>query len=268
LIADDDPLYIGRPGTIAQRGANFAVQNCDYLLSIGARQDRVVTGFSPAGFAREAYKVMVDIDPAELAKMDGVIHTPVCADAGDFMREMLAQKYKIIRKTRADWKQRCADWRTRYPLVLPEHKAQGRVSVYNFAEVMSGELERPPGAFDAGRIDTAGEVTGAAPGERRTRHDIGKHRRRRDLPFEVRIGAKNVADVIHGRLVALDLPAGMARGRAVEHEILRQDFPHPLRPIAVPAIDPAFRIPFHRKRPIQRSLVTFRHTHVHKRAPS
>ena len=33
-IADDDPLYIGRPGTIAQRGANFAIQNCDYLLSI------------------------------------------------------------------------------------------------------------------------------------------------------------------------------------------------------------------------------------------
>jgi acetolactate synthase I/II/III large subunit len=29
MIADDDPLYIGRPGTIAQRGANFAVQNCD-----------------------------------------------------------------------------------------------------------------------------------------------------------------------------------------------------------------------------------------------
>src|ERR1700731_4772521 len=84
MIADDDPLYIGRPGTIAQRGANFAIQNCDYLLSIGARQDPVVTGFSPAGFAREAYKVMVDIDPAELDKMGGVIHTPVCADAGDF----------------------------------------------------------------------------------------------------------------------------------------------------------------------------------------
>ena len=98
MIADDDPLYIGRPGTIAQRGANFAVQNCDYLLSIGARQDRVVTGFSPAGFAREAYKVMVDIDPAELAKMGGVIHTPVCADAGDFMREMLAQQHKIVQQ--------------------------------------------------------------------------------------------------------------------------------------------------------------------------
>ena len=141
LMSDDDPLYVGRPGTIAQRGANFAIQNCDYLLSIGARQDRVVTGFSPAGFAREAYKVMVDIDPAELAKMGAVIRTPVCCDAGDFMREMLAQQHKIIRKPRAEWKQRCADWRTRYPLVLPEHKAPGRVSVYNFAEVMSGILK-------------------------------------------------------------------------------------------------------------------------------
>jgi acetolactate synthase-1/2/3 large subunit len=140
MMADDDPLYVGRPGTIAQRGANFAIQNCDYLLSIGARQDRVVTGFSPAGFAREAYKVMVDIDPAELAKMDGVIHTPVCADAGDFMREMLAQQDKIVRKPRTAWKQHCAAWRTRYPLVLPEHTTPGRVSVYNFAEVMAGVL--------------------------------------------------------------------------------------------------------------------------------
>ena len=140
MMADDDPLYVGRPGTIAQRGANFAIQNCDYLLSIGARQDRVVTGFSPAGFAREAYKVMVDIDPTELAKMDGVIHTPVCADAGDFIRELLAQQSKIVRKPRSEWKQRCAAWRTLYPLVLPEHKTPGRISVYNFAEVMSGVL--------------------------------------------------------------------------------------------------------------------------------
>lgn len=141
LMADEDPLYVGRPGTIAQRGANFAIQNCDYLLSIGARQDRVVTGFSPAGFAREAYKVMVDIDPTELAKMGGAIHIPVCCDAGDFMRKMLAQQHKIVRRPRTEWKQRCADWRTRYPLVLPEHKTPGRVSVYNLAEVMSGVLK-------------------------------------------------------------------------------------------------------------------------------
>ena len=49
----------------------------------------------------------------------------------------LAYKEKIA----LAWKQRCADWRRRYPLVLPEHKSpEGRVSVYNFAEVMSSIL--------------------------------------------------------------------------------------------------------------------------------
>lgn len=141
LIADDDPLYVGRPGTIAQRGANFAIQNCDFLLSIGARLDRVVTGYAPDRFARAACKVMVDIDPSELQKMDNTVQFPVCADAGDFIRAMLEQADHIEPKDRIDWKQRCVRWRERYPLVLPEHKVpESRVSAYNFAEVMSQQL--------------------------------------------------------------------------------------------------------------------------------
>jgi acetolactate synthase I/II/III large subunit len=142
MISDDDPLFVGRPGTLAQRGANFAAQNCDFLLSIGARLDRVVTGYSPEGFARGACKVMVDIDPTELRKMAGTIHFPICADAGDFMRALIAEGCQIQTKNRTPWKRRCAEWRTRYPLVLPEHKIpENRVSAYNFAEVMSEVLE-------------------------------------------------------------------------------------------------------------------------------
>lgn len=141
MIADDDPLYVGRPGTIAQRGANFAIQNCDFLLSIGARLDRVVTGYAPERFARGACKVMVDIDPTELKKMGDTVHFPICADAGDFVHAMLAQAGAIETKNRAAWKLRCKTWRERYPLVLPEHKIpDGRVSIYNFAEEMSGAL--------------------------------------------------------------------------------------------------------------------------------
>jgi len=142
LVADDDPLYVGRPGTIAQRGANFAIQNCDFLLSIGCRLDRIVTGYAPEGFARAACKIMVDIDSAELNKMHGTVRYPIWADAGDFMRAMLAHASSVQRQDRTAWKQRCADWRRRYPLVLPEHKSpEGRVSVYNFAEVMSSILK-------------------------------------------------------------------------------------------------------------------------------
>src|SRR5208283_5107839 len=39
LFADDNPLFIGKPGTLASRGANFTVQNADCLISIGARLD-------------------------------------------------------------------------------------------------------------------------------------------------------------------------------------------------------------------------------------
>jgi acetolactate synthase-1/2/3 large subunit len=140
LIEEEHPLYTGRPGTLAPRGANFAVQNSDFLLSIGARLDRVVTGFAPERFARAARKVMVDIDPAELAKMGDSIQQRICADAGAFIREMLRQKDSIQRPGRTGWKERCASWKRRYPLVLEEHRAPGPVSVYNLADIMSGEL--------------------------------------------------------------------------------------------------------------------------------
>jgi acetolactate synthase-1/2/3 large subunit len=140
LIEEDHPLYAGRPGTLAPRGANFAVQNSDFLLSIGARLDRVVTGFAPERFARAARKVMVDIDPAELAKMGDSIQQKVCADAGAFIREMLRQKHSIQRPGHTGWKDRCAYWKQRYPLVLDEHRAPGPVSVYHLADVLSEEL--------------------------------------------------------------------------------------------------------------------------------
>src|ERR1035437_3189627 len=42
---------------------------------------------------------------------------------------------------RTDWKKRCADWKLRYPVVLPEHRVpKGRVSIYHLADVFSDEL--------------------------------------------------------------------------------------------------------------------------------
>jgi acetolactate synthase-1/2/3 large subunit len=140
FIEETHPLYAGRPGTLAARGANFAVQNSDFLLSIGARLDRVVTGFAPERFARAAEKVMVDIDPAELAKMGDSIQKKICVDAGAFIREMLRQKDSIQIPCRNVWKKRCSEWKERYPLVLKEHRAPGPVSIYNLADVMSEEL--------------------------------------------------------------------------------------------------------------------------------
>ncbi len=141
LIEEGHEQFVGRPGNIAPRGANFAIQNCDFLLSLGARLDRVLTGYAPERFARAAHKVMVDIDPSELAKMNGTVQQPICSDAGAFMREFQRQAHTLQRVDRTAWNQRCQQWKSCYPVVLPEHRApSGRVSVYNLAEVLSQEL--------------------------------------------------------------------------------------------------------------------------------
>jgi acetolactate synthase I/II/III large subunit len=141
LIGDDHPRFVGKPGTVAARGANFAAQNCDFLLSIGARLDLPLTGWSAAQFARAAHKVMVDVDPSELAKLAPFISTTVCADAALFIRELLKQCSAIKPRGRGCWLRRCEDWKSRYPVVRPEHRATGgRVSVYHLAEVIGEEI--------------------------------------------------------------------------------------------------------------------------------
>ena len=158
IVSSEDPLFVGRPGSLASRGANFALQNSDFLLSVGARLDFAITGYAPEKFARAAYKVMVDIDPAEIRKLAPFIDAPVCADAGAFLREMLRQIGSVHTKGRETWKQRCAQWKTRYPVVLPEHRnPEGRVSIFRLAEVI-GQATAPDDLMISGSSGSGIEV--------------------------------------------------------------------------------------------------------------
>jgi acetolactate synthase I/II/III large subunit len=141
LVPDNHPRLVGRPGPMAPRGANFALQNCDMLLSLGARLDVVCTAFAPERLARGAKKVMVDVDPAELKKMEPFLTLPVCADARVFIEELLRQAGKQPRSDRSAWKSRCEDWRKRYPLIEAGHRVQnGPVSMYYFTEELCNQL--------------------------------------------------------------------------------------------------------------------------------
>jgi acetolactate synthase-1/2/3 large subunit len=140
LISSEDPLFVGRPGSVASRGANFALQNCDFLLAIGVRLDFAITGYAPQNLAREARKVMVDIDAAELRKLEPHIQMPVQSDARVFISEMLARRARIKAVERGEWSRRCADWKTRYPVVTDEHRdPRTQVSIYHLAEAIGAE---------------------------------------------------------------------------------------------------------------------------------
>lgn len=142
LVPSDEPLYVGRPGSVAARGANFALQNCDFLLALGVRLDFAITGYAPDKLAREAHKTVVDIDAAELKKLEPHIQQPVQADARAFLLEMLRQRAAIRPRDRSPWDQRCAAWKHRYPVVTQEHRNPAtQVSIYHLAEVIGTETE-------------------------------------------------------------------------------------------------------------------------------
>ena len=99
FLAEDHPLYIGRPGAVGQRAANFAQQNSDCILILGARLDLGQTAYNHAAFARAAAKIIVDVNPAEIAKLQMKIEVPVCGDAGVFIKTLLSERDRMHRRT-------------------------------------------------------------------------------------------------------------------------------------------------------------------------
>ncbi len=141
FMEDDNPLFCGRPGGIGQRGANFVLQNADLLISIGARLDLGQTGYSHENFAPNAKKVIVDIDSAEIRKLNMQVDIPICADAEDFVREMRRQRYDVSFKDKNGWLKLCKEWSEKYSTVLKDYwNEKGYVNNYVFVEVLSDAM--------------------------------------------------------------------------------------------------------------------------------
>ncbi len=88
LIASDHPLFAGRPGTIGTRAGNFCLQNADFVLVIGSRLNIRQTSYNWATFAKNAFVVHVDIDPAELTKPTYKADLSIVSDAAIFIENI------------------------------------------------------------------------------------------------------------------------------------------------------------------------------------
>jgi acetolactate synthase-1/2/3 large subunit len=142
LLPHEHPLYVGRPGVVALRAPNFAVQNADLLIAIGSRLDNIITAYAPRDFARHARKVVVDVDAHEIAKLDMPIDVAVASDAGGFIRALSAT-LGAARFERPEWLARCAGWKARYGVNDGKpFPAQGTISHFQFADALSNAI--PP----------------------------------------------------------------------------------------------------------------------------
>jgi acetolactate synthase-1/2/3 large subunit len=140
IAPTDHDLFAGRPGTFAQRGANFAVQTSDLYLAIGTRLSLAQTGYNAKDYARNAKIVMVDIDQSELDKDTVDLHLKIQTDAKLFLEEMSSQlsQTELDHQQWSPWVAKCQEWKKKYPVVLPEYKEQtGSINSYYFVDVLS-----------------------------------------------------------------------------------------------------------------------------------
>ena len=90
--------------------ANYAVQECDLLIAIGARFDDRVTG-KVATFAPHAKVIHIDIDPSSISK-NVQADIPVVGDARHILTELMKE---IEYRERGPWFTKIAEWKKKHP---------------------------------------------------------------------------------------------------------------------------------------------------------
>lgn len=138
LIEHNHHNFIGTIGVYGSRGGNFAIQNCDLLISIGSRLDTRQTGGDLKTFSRNSYKVMVDIDPNEIYKGRGLnIDLPINYDAKIFINSCLDILEPITLEK--EWKEYCTGWKN---LNLDKRELKTDVlTSYEFLEELNTHLD-------------------------------------------------------------------------------------------------------------------------------
>ena len=141
LLPNNNPCYAGRPGTVGDRAGNFTVQNSDFLLILGCRLNIRLVSYNWKKFAPRAFKVMVDVDEAEMKKPTLSIDLPIHADLRDFLPALDLISREWV-PHHADWLAWCRERVKRYPAVLPEYwKLKEKVNPYCFIESLSDQLK-------------------------------------------------------------------------------------------------------------------------------
>ncbi len=107
------PNYVGVLGMHGKYSANTAMQNCDVLLSAGARFDDRVTG-KLSTFSQQSKKIHIDIDPSNIGKTVAV-EVPLVGDLKAILKE-LGESVKSAKHPA--WRKQIQEWEDKHPFVI------------------------------------------------------------------------------------------------------------------------------------------------------
>nr|MDQ2730794.1 biosynthetic-type acetolactate synthase large subunit [Armatimonadota bacterium] len=99
---------LGMHGTVY---ANYAVNDCDLLIAVGARFDDRVTG-KVESWSVSSKKIHIDVDPAEIGK---TVETAIPI-VGDAKNVLAALNEQVSPKDHPDWLAQIQAWKDKYPL--------------------------------------------------------------------------------------------------------------------------------------------------------
>ena len=141
-IAPEDPHSLSWLGMHGTGAANYAANECDLLLTFGARFSDRVTG-NPKNFARNARIVHVDIDDSEINKNRSVDLSVI----SDVKAALSALNQDPVAKDYTDWYRQIAAWKARYPRQYQENpeRLQPQKVVETLSRMTGGEAVIVPG---------------------------------------------------------------------------------------------------------------------------
>jgi acetolactate synthase-1/2/3 large subunit len=125
--------WLGMLGMHGTRTANYAMDEADLIVAVGARFDDRITG-KLSEFAPRAKFIHIDIDPAEISK-NVPAHIPIVGDARNILPRLTAE-YRALTRDAArleEWWSRIRVWQERHPLayvdstdseIKPQHMLQ------------------------------------------------------------------------------------------------------------------------------------------------
>jgi acetolactate synthase-1/2/3 large subunit len=138
LFAQDNPLFIGNFGIIGERSANYAIQNADVVLILGSRLSILNVGYQSHLFARDAYKIMVDIDENEIMKPSLSIDLPIVVNLNNFFEALV----NIDNYECEDWNKTLLDIKNKHDIFQEPHLEDDiSVNSYRFIKELSKHLD-------------------------------------------------------------------------------------------------------------------------------
>jgi acetolactate synthase-1/2/3 large subunit len=118
LIETNNELYVGKIGLIGDRAGNFAMQNCDLLISLGCRMAQGIIGYRSDWFAREAKIVYIDNDENELAKTNTHYDLKINMDLNMFF-DNFNYDFTDNNKKNNWWVEKCNHWKNKWQFETP-----------------------------------------------------------------------------------------------------------------------------------------------------